>query len=51
MLLAAFFLQLYPGAAALDMDVFHLHLDHRAHAGEAVDHQADQRTVAQAGDG
>ena len=51
MLLAAFFLQPYPGAAALDIHILYLHFDHRADAGEGVDHQADQRPVAQAGDG
>ena len=50
MLLTTFFMQPHPGAPALHIDIVDLHLDHCAHAGEGVDHQADQRTVAQACD-
>ena len=50
MLFTAFFVQPHPGAPALHIDIVDLHLDHRTDPGEGVDHQADQRAVAQAGD-
>ena len=47
MLLAAFLVQAHPAAAALYEVVADLHLQHGAHAGEGVDHRADQCPVAQ----
>ena len=47
MLLAAFLVQAHPAAAALYEVVADLHLQHSAHAGEGIDHRADQRPVAQ----
>ena len=49
--LAAFFVEPDPAAPALNKEILDPHTDHRAHAGEGVDHQADQRTVAQTGQG
>lgn len=46
--LAAFFMQPYPGATALDKHILHSHGDRRADPGKGVDHQADQRAIAQA---
>jgi len=48
MLLAAFLLQADPHAAVLHIHVLAAHLERRADAREAVDHQPDQSAVAQA---
>ena len=47
MTLAAFFTQADPQPPALAVDVLDLHCERGADAGEAVDHQANQRPVAQ----
>jgi len=47
MLLAAFLLQADPHAAVLNVHVMAAHLERCADAREAVDHQLDQRAVAQ----
>ena len=41
-------MQPHPGAPALHVDVLDPHADCRAHARERVDHQSDQRAIAQA---
>ena len=46
--LAAFLAQPHPKAAVLREHVLDLHAERRADAREAVDHQPDQRPVAQA---
>jgi hypothetical protein len=45
--LAALFVEPYPAAPALGEVVAHLHFDDGVHAGDGVDHDADQRAVAQ----
>ena len=47
-LLAAFFMQAHPAAASLHEIIPHLHLQHGVDAREGVDHDADQRAIAQA---
>ena len=47
-MLAAFLVEPHPGVAALREYVLEAHLEHRAHAREGIDHQGDQRPVAQA---
>ena len=46
--LAAFFAQADPEPPALAVNVLDLHAERGADAGETVDHQADQRAIAQA---
>ncbi len=46
--LAAFFVQAHPSAPSLAEIIPDVHLQHRADAGERVDHNADKRAVAQA---
>jgi len=46
--LAAFLAQAYPLTAALVIDIADFHAEGGADAGEAVDHQADQRAISQA---
>ena len=46
--LAAFLTQPHPQAAVLHVHVLHPHGSGRANAGEGVDHQPDQRSIAQA---
>jgi hypothetical protein len=50
-LLAAFLVEPHPSAPSLNKEVLHLHGNRRTHAGEGVDHQSDQRPIAQAGQG
>ena len=50
MFLAAFFMKPYPAAAPLDEVVTHLHSDHGAYARKGVNHQTDERAIAQAGE-
>ena len=47
MLLATFFVQADPAAASLHEIVTHFHLEHGIDAGEGVDHDADERAIAQ----
>jgi len=49
--LAAFFVKPHPAAPPLDEEILDAHTDHRTHAGEGVDHQANQCAVAQTGQG
>lgn len=51
MLLAALFLQPYPGAATLHIDILDPHAEGGTDAGEAVDHEPDQGAIAQTGEG
>jgi hypothetical protein len=46
--LAAFLVQPHPEPAVLRVDILDRHAERRANAGEGVDHQPDQRAVAQA---
>ena len=46
--LAAFLSQAHPEPPAFVVNVFDLHAEGGTDAGEAIDHQADQRTIAQA---
>ena len=41
MLLSAFFMQPYPGATALHIDIFDLYPKCRTNAGKCIDHQAN----------
>jgi hypothetical protein len=50
-LLAALLVQAHPKPPVLRVHVLNPHADGRADAGEGIDHQADQRAVAQANDG
>ena len=43
MVLAAFFVQARPGAAALHLDIPDTHTDHGPDAGKGVDHDPDER--------
>jgi hypothetical protein len=47
-LLAAFFVQTHPSAATPADVIFDIHLQHRAYAGEGVNHDANERAVPQA---
>jgi hypothetical protein len=49
-LLAALLVQAQPEPPVLRVDVFDAHADGRADAGEGIDHQPDQRAVAEADD-
>lgn len=49
MFLAALFAQPHPQPAVLRIDIRHAHPERRADAREAVDHEGDQRPIAQAG--
>ncbi len=49
MLLAALLMQAHPSMPPLREIIAHVHLQHRADAGEGVNHHADQRAIAQAG--
>ena len=51
MLLAAFFVQPHPAAAALHEVVADFHLQHGVDAGKGVDHGPDQGAIAQADKG
>jgi hypothetical protein len=46
-LLAAFFVQAYPSAPALDKTVTHLYLEHGVNAREAIHHYCDEGAVPQ----
>jgi hypothetical protein len=46
--LAAFFMEAHPGAAALNIHLFHTHFDNSPDPREGIDHKADQGPVAQA---
>jgi hypothetical protein len=46
--LAAFFVQAYPSVLSLSEVILDIHLQYRADAGEGVNHDADERAVAQA---
>jgi hypothetical protein len=48
---AAFLLQAHPEPPVLRVHVLDAHADGRADAGEGIDHEADERAVAQADDG
>ena len=50
-LLAALLMQAHPPAPSLDEVILHLHLKDRVNAREGVDHDPDQRPVAQADQG
>ena len=50
MLLAALLMQAHPAAPALREVILHLHADDGVHAGEGIDHNANQGAIAQPGE-
>jgi hypothetical protein len=50
-LLAALLVQAHPKPPVLRIHVFDAHADRRADARERIDHEAKERTIAQANDG
>jgi hypothetical protein len=49
-LLAALLMQAYPAAPASREVILHLHADDGVHAGEGIDHNANQGAIAQSGE-
>ena len=50
-LFSALLVKPHPAAPSLDKEVFHLHRNRRSNPGEGVDHEANQRSISQAGKG